>query len=367
MKAVQLTAPKAAAFEIIDAEQPRPGHGEVLIRVLAAAICGTDRHIYDWAESIRDMITPPLIPGHEFCGEVAELGPGVPPTLVVGDYVSAEMHLVCGVCLQCHTGNGHVCSETRIVGIHCDGAFAEYVKVPASNVIKLDRERIPLKIGAFLDALGNAVHTVFKVPVSGKRVAVLGYGSIGAMTAAVAHFCGAAAIYITDVNEYALDRANSWIGQIKQAGRHAGLPVRALSVAGEQRESSLAQIQQDGGVDVALELSGAPSAINDAMKITRNGGDVVLLGLPRSNDVTLTNYKGDLIFRGLSLHGVIGRKMYETWHQMLALLEAGLDVSHVVSLQIPLVDFKSGMETFSAGQCQKVVLYPNGVPDQEVN
>ncbi len=359
MKAVQLTEPKAGAFQIIDTERPRPQQGEVLIKVKATAICGTDKHIYNWDASIREMITPPLIPGHEFCGEIVELGPGVPPVLSIGDYVSAEMHLVCGSCRQCQTGNAHICSNTEIYGIHRDGAFAEYVRLPASNVIRLDRKRIPPKIGAFLDALGNAVHTVFKTPVAGKKVAVMGYGSIGAMTAAVAHFCGASSIYITDVNEYALERARSWAG-----GLHSGGRIEVLSVLGDAREESLHTLQQDGGVDVALEISGAPPAINDALKITRNGGDVILLGLPKSQDVTLANYQGDLIFRGLTLHGVIGRKMYETWFQMLALLEAGLDVSHVVSLQLPLVEFNSGMQTFSAGQCQKVVLYPNGMPEE---
>lgn len=360
MKAVMKTAAAARSIEVVeDAERPVAGPGEVVIRVKATAICGTDKHIYDWDESLADMVAPPYIPGHEFCGEVFELGPGVPARLAVGDYVSAEMHVISENTRQTRTGNGHVCPETRIIGIHENGCFAEFVKVPASNVIALDRKTIPIQVGAFLDALGNAVHTVFKCPVAAKKVAILGYGPIGAMCAAVAQFCGASAIYITDVNELALDRARRWADGVKRAG--GGAVIEALSVRREDREESLWRIQKEtgGGVDVAMEISGAPPAINDALKITANGGDVVLLGLPGSKSVTLDNYKGDLIFRGLTLHGIIGRKMYETWYQMLGLLGAGLQVGHIANLELPLEQFEDGMARFAAGEAQKVVLYPD--------
>ncbi|MBI4617438.1 MAG: alcohol dehydrogenase catalytic domain-containing protein [Planctomycetes bacterium] len=344
-----------------DRPVPVPGPGEVLIRVLAAGICGTDRHIYNWDESMRDMVRPPLVPGHEFCGEVAEVGRDVPASVAVGDYVSAEMHVVCGSCYQCRTGQGHTCHNTLIYGIHRDGAFAEYVRVPATNVIRLDRDRVPVSIGAFLDALGNAVHTVLRVPVAGKSVCITGYGPIGAMAAAVAHFCGAGRIHITDVNPYSLAKAREWKTRIEKA--RAGHPfVHIHDVGPATREEAIWRIQKENGdgVDVVLEMSGSPVAVNDALKVVRSGGDVVLLGLPRSSKMTLENYKGDLVMRGVTMHGIIGRRMYETWYRMLAMIEAGLDVSHVVTHEVPLSGFVEAMGSLNRGEGMKVVLYPGG-------
>ena len=362
MQAILLSEPAPASMRVVEnAPTPAPGAGEVLIRVLAAGICGTDRHIYNWDESIRDMISPPLIPGHEFCGEIAELGRDVPAGLAVGDFVSAEMHVVCGACFQCRSGDAHICHNTLIYGIHRDGAFAEYVRVPAANIIQLDRDRIPPKIGAFLDALGNAVHSCMKVSLAGRSVAVFGYGPIGAMSAAVAHFCGASRIEICDVNPYALEKAREWKTRIDVA-RGRSVPIRVHDVGTDGREESLWSIEREthGGVDVVLEMSGAPPAINDGLKIVRSGGDVILLGLPGSNRVALDNYKGDLVMRGISLHGIIGRRMYETWYQMLAMLEAGLDIDHVVTHEIPLSGFVDAMERLNRGEGMKVVVYPHG-------
>lgn len=363
MKAVIKEFPRKGGCRVVDDRpRPTPGAGEVLVRVKATAICGTDKHIYNWDESMAKAVAPlPYVPGHEFCGEISALGPGV-QGWHVGEYVSAEMHVVSPDSRQTRTGNGHVCPKTRILGIHADGCFAEYVVVPASNVIRLDRKRVPLNVGAFLDALGNAVHTCFRVPLAGKRVLVLGYGPIGAMCAAIAHFVGAQTIYITDVQAPALERAEKWAhGARALAGKSRDIPITVLSTRGSDREQTVARIRSEtnGGVDVALEISGHPNAINDGLSATDHGGDVVLLGIPSSQAITLEHYQKDLIFRGLTLHGIIGRRMYETWHQMLGLLGAGLRVEHIADLTVPLDGFEDAMAKFSASACQKAVLYPD--------
>ncbi len=362
MQAVVLDRPAPASMRVTtDRSTPSPGAGEVLIRVLGAGICGTDRHIYNWDESLREMITLPLVPGHEFCGEIAEVGRDVPAGVAVGDYVSAEMHVVCGTCYQCRTGSGHTCHNTLIYGVHRDGAFADYVRVPATNVIRLDRDRVPVRIGAFLDALGNAVHTALAVPIAGRTVSVMGFGPIGAMSAAVAQFCGAGRIYIADVNPYSLEKAREWKRKVEKGLPRGVSPIRILDVSAATREESIWTIQKEtaGGVDVALEMSGAPPGINDAFKMTRSGGDVVLLGLPKTNKVALEGYKGDLVMRGITAHGIIGRRMYDTWYRMLAMLDAGLDVDHVITHEVPLGSFVEAMETLNRGEGMKIVVYPN--------
>src|SRR5438874_1582776 len=236
---------------------PRPGPGEVLIRVLATAVCGSDRHIYKWDESMATIVKPPRIYGHEFCGEIVRFGPeSERQDLRAGLYVSAEMHVTCGHCRPCRTGQRHICENTRILGVHEDGCFAQYVVVPAYNVIPLDRHIVPPKVGAFLDALGNAVHTTQVVDLSGTSVAILGFGPIGAFCAEIARISGASAIAITDVNEHAIAEANRWAKSRGAANvsaidlRNASEPARALRDA------------LGGGADVVLELSGAEPSIN---------------------------------------------------------------------------------------------------------
>src|SRR5258705_5383747 len=211
VKSAPLDGP--AGTEVTECPVPKPGPGEVLIRVAATAICGTDKHIYHWDPSIQPSVIPPRIYGHEFCGFVEELGPGAERShegaLHVGDYVSAEMHIICGECPQCRSGNGHICIRTKIYGLHEDGAFAEFVKVPASNVIKLGAF-VPLRTGAFLDALGNAVHCTQVVDLAGKSVAITGFGPIGAMAAAICEHSGASVVIVTDVSDKALETARRW-------------------------------------------------------------------------------------------------------------------------------------------------------------
>lgn len=345
--------------EVREVPVPEPGAGEVLLEVVATAICGTDRHIYNWDPSIHRAVVPPRVYGHEFCGKVRRLGSDLARRdLALGDYVSCEMHVVCGDCFQCRTGQGHICKNTRILGLHGDGCFAQYVKVPASNVIRLDAS-LPPKIGAFLDALGNAVHTTQVVDLSGRSVAVLGYGPIGAMCASIAEVSGASLIYITDVSPHALGVADAWRERRKLGN------VRTVNVAKVAEAELLERVRAEtgGGVDVVLELSGAESAINLGLEMAKNGGILSLLGLPKGHELTIQNYTKNVIFKGLTLKGIIGRQMYSTWYKMLDLLRAGLDVDYVVSREMEGLDgFHEALELLNGNQALKVVFYPNGKP-----
>lgn len=360
MTAVVKTRPEGgeAATAVMDVEVPEIGPEEVLLRVRATSICGSDRHIYHWDPPIRKSFQPPRIYGHEFCGEVAELGRNAGrPDLAPGDTASAEMHVTCGTCYLCRTGQGHVCARTRILGFHDHGCFAEYVKVPAGNVIKLDPGIVPLKVGSFLDALGNAVHCLEDERVAGERVAILGYGPIGAMAAAIAEHMAAAELYVLDVSELALQQARAW-------ARSRGVEnVHVLSSAGGAAAGGVEEVLERtcGGVDLVLEMSGAEAAINAGLGMLRNGGRMALLGIPSRKEVAFTDYTHDLIFKGLTLKAIIGRRMFSTWHRMLALLESGLDVSFIVSREFPSLErFLEGMEIFDRHEALKVVFYPDG-------
>ncbi len=360
MQAVLKSAPADGVdgTTIVDRPTPEPGNGEVLIRVGAAAICGTDKHIYHWDPSIQNVMTPPRIYGHEFCGFVERLGPGLEQSeLRPGMFVSAEMHVVCGECAQCRSGNGHICVRTKIYGIHEDGSFADFVKVPATNVIPLDQRYVPLEVGAFLDALGNAVHSTQLVDLAGKDVAITGFGPIGAMCAAIAQFCAARSITVIDVSDAALESAKKW-GRDTQVRRLHTFNSRSQS--GEEIKAQL-KSDTDGGVDVLLEMSGAPSAINLGLDLTKMGGFVSLLGLPAGHAVTIDNYTSNIIFKGLTIQGVIGRRMYSTWQRMLSLLASGMDVSWIVQAQYDgLQQFHEGMSKFERHEALKVIFFPEG-------
>ncbi|MBA2565503.1 MAG: alcohol dehydrogenase catalytic domain-containing protein [Gemmatimonadetes bacterium] len=351
-------SPGEAGTAVTDRALPEIGPDEVLLRVRATSICGSDRHIFHWDPPIRKTIQPPRVYGHEFCGEVAEVGRNASrPDLRPGDAASAEMHVTCGTCYLCRTGRGHVCARTKILGFHEDGCFAEYVKVPAGNVIRLDTAIAPLRVGAFLDALGNAVHTIEDERISGDRVAILGYGPIGAMAAALAHHLSAAEIYVLDVSDRALAQARAW------AESKAATNVRVLSTSGEAAASALQEVLErtGGGVDLVLEMSGAESAINMGLKMLRHGGRMSLLGIPSRRELTLADYTHDLIFKGVTLNAIIGRRMFSTWHRMLSLLESGLDVGFVVTREFPSLDhFHEGMALFDSHEALKVVFYPDG-------
>jgi len=350
--------PGPSATEIRQVPVPQPGQAEVLLKVLATAVCGTDKHIYQWDPSMSGIVQPPRIYGHEFCGEIVAFGPGGKrPHLEIGMYASAEMHVTCGHCRPCRTGQRHICENTRILGVHGDGCFAQYVVVPAYNVVPLDREAVPIRVGAFLDALGNAVHTTQVADLSGRSVAVLGYGPIGAMCAEIARVSGASHIAITEVNAQAAAHAREW-------ARSRGLPHVSVIELGRTKDpvGSLRDAT-GGGADVVLELSGAESSINLGLAAARRGATISLLGLPREKSVTIHDYTNDFIFKGLVLHAVIGRRIFETWIKMLDLLRAGLSVEHLVTNEFEgLEDFHEAMALLDDRRAMKVVFYPNGKP-----
>lgn len=359
VKSAPLDGP--AGTEVRDCPIPRPGPGEVLIRVAAAAICGTDKHIYHWDPSIQASVAPPRIYGHEFCGFIEEIGEGAARshegTLRTGDYVSAEMHIICGECFHCRSGNGHICTRTQIYGLHEDGAFAEFVKVPASNVIKLPAY-VPLRVGAFLDALGNAVHTTQIVDLAGKSVAITGFGPIGAMSAAIAEHSGASVVIVTDVSDHALETARRWAASRNFANMHA-FNVRTTDP--REVKKAIDAITDGVGVDVVCEMSGSSAAINFGLDIVRMGGTLSLLGLPAGHAVTIDDYTRNVIFKGVSMHGIIGRRMYSTWQRMLALLRSGLDVEWVVQATFDsLHEFHDGIARFDRHEALKVVFFPEG-------
>jgi threonine 3-dehydrogenase len=346
------------ATEVREVPVPTPGQAEVLIKVLATAVCGSDKHIYQWDPSMAGMVRVPRIYGHEFCGEIVAFGPGGRrPHLAEAQYVSAEMHVTCGHCRPCRTGQRHICENTRILGVHGDGCFAQYVKVPAFNVVPLERDVVPVKVGAFLDALGNAVHTTQVADLSGKSVAVLGYGPIGAMCAEIARISGAARIAITEVNAHAASHARRWAASRGLDNVTVLELTRTKDPAGSLREAL------GGGADVVLELSGAEPSINLGLAAARRGATISLLGLPRQKAVTIHDYTNDLIFKGLTLHAIIGRRIFETWIKMLDLLRAGLQVEDLVTNEFDGLDrFHEAMDLLEDRRAMKVVFYPNGRP-----
>jgi len=352
MKGVQLTSPGQYRLRT-DLPVPEPGPDEVRLKVAAAGICGTDVHICSGDPSMNSLIAPPVVLGHEFCGHVDKLGADVDATrLPLGTYASAEMHEICGECPACRAGAYHACATARIRGINLDGAFAEYVVVSAGNVVVLPAD-LPIQVAAILDPLGNAVHTVMKVPVQGQSVAIIGFGPIGAMCGEIATFVGARHVFVVDVADQALARARAWT--IRR-----GLTDRVTVVDGRELPVEAIVDATKGGVDVALEISGHPTGINNAIAMTRPAGHVVNLGLPKGESVAIERFSKNFIFKGLTMHAVIGREMFRTWDRMLELLRNGLDVSHLVTAEMPIEEFATGVERFGSGQEQKVVLYPSG-------
>ncbi len=351
MKAILKTSPEKGLTFTQDAPLPqvKTAH-DVLIKVKATAICGTDVDIYKSdADLIRRMSKAfPVITGHEFCGEVVEVGKSV-KRIQVGDYVSAEMHLICGECYNCRTGNGHVCINTVIKGIDDHGCFAEYVVVPAGNVVKLPAD-LPEEVAAFLDAVGNAVHTASVVDVVAKSVAILGAGPMGIMAAKICKLSGAREVLVTDINDTLLRVA---------LANGADAAFNVSSEAG--RKEFLDACRRDltrGGVDVALEMSGHPAAYNDLFTAVRMGGEIALLGLPR-HPLTV-NFNKDIIFKGLKIHGVIGRKIFDTWYRMLGLIQAGLGdtLKQIVTHRLPLSEYQLGFDLKLKGEGLKVVFKP---------
>ncbi len=336
-------AKAAHGIEIREVPIPTPGPGEVLVRVQAASVCGTDLHIYNWDPWAKGRIHPPLIPGHEFSGAVAGVGRGV-SSVKEGGLVSAEMHVACGKCLQCRTGQAHICQHVRILGVDADGAFAGYAIIPETNIWKLSAS-IPHDYASLLDPLGNAVHTVLAGPIAATTVAVTGCGAIGLFSIAVAKACGASQVFAIEVNAHR-----------RKVAAEMGAD-QTFDPATEHVEQKILEATGGTGVDVLLEMSGHPEAMRLGFAVLRTGGRASLLGIP-SRPFEL-DFAKDIIFKGALVQGINGRKMFETWFQMEALLATGkLNLEPAITHRLKLSEFHKAMELLQSGEAIKVVMKP---------
>jgi threonine 3-dehydrogenase len=318
---------------------PEPGIGEVLIKIHKTAICGTDVHIYNWDPWSQQHIKPPMVIGHEYVGEIAKLGPGV-HDYRIGQLVSGEGHIVCGHCRNCRAGNGHWCKFTKGVGVDRDGAFAEYLCIPETNVIAISKN-ISEDIISFFDAYGNATHTATMFDVVGEDVLITGAGPIGMMAVGICKQNGARRIIITDVNDYRLAIA-------KKMGASQTVNLKYQNLEEAMRNQDMVE-----GFDVGLEMSGNGAALNQLLKSMRNGGKVALLGIAGPGTVIDWN---DVIFKGLTLQGIYGRKMYETWYKMIAMIEAGLDLNPIITHRFHYTEYEKGFAAMNGGESGKVIL-----------
>ncbi len=322
-----------------DVEKPKVGINDVLIRVHRTGICGTDLHIFQWDDWAQKTIKVPTVIGHEFVGEIAEVGSNV-ADFYPGDIVSGEGHVTCGRCRNCLAGRRHLCAHTQGVGVNRAGAFAEYIALPMANIWR-HHPSVDLDIAAIFDPFGNAVHTALSFPVLGEDVLVTGAGPIGLMGAAVARHAGARYVVITDVNPFRLELA-------KKMG---------VTVALNLRERTLPQVQKQLGMlegfDVGLEMSGNGDALRDMLDNMSHGAKIALLGIPKRATVVDLN---PIIFKLLTIKGIYGREMYETWYKMTIMLQCGLDISPVITHRFPCEEFIKGFEAMGTGECAKVIL-----------
>lgn len=318
---------------------PEYGVNDVLIKIEKTAICGTDIHIYNWDAWAQATIPVPMTVGHEFYGVITEVGSEV-KALSVGQRVSGEGHLTCGHCRNCRAGRRHLCRNTLGVGVNRPGCFAEYLSMPASNVIVLPDD-ITAEQASILDPFGNATHCVLAFPLAGEDVLITGAGPIGIMAVATAKHVGARHVVITDVNEYRLDLA-----------RKMGA-TRAVNVKNESLVDAMGELGMTEGFDVGLEMSGNPQAFNDMVKMMNHGGHIAVLGIPPEETALDWN---QVIFKGLVIKGIYGREMFETWYKMIAMLQSGLNISPVVTHRFAVDDYQEAFETMASGQSGKVIL-----------
>jgi threonine 3-dehydrogenase len=322
---------------------PKPGQGEILVKIRASSICGTDVHIYTWDPWAQGRIKTPLIFGHEFAGDVVEVGSGV-SSVKVGDFVSAETHIVCNSCMQCRTGKAHVCQSCEIIGVDRQGCFAEYIVIPAGNAWQNPMDMDPA-IAALQEPLGNAVHTVFAGAITAKTVLVTGCGPIGVLAAGVARAVGATRVIAADLNAYRLELAKS-LGA-----------TDIINCAETDLVQGVEALLGKDGVDVVLEMSGASSAITQGLHLVKNGGRMSILGIP-SHPVELDITK-DIVFKGVTVNGITGRAMYDTWYTTRGLLESGaLNVEPLITHRFKLEEFEKAFEVMISGNSGKVVLIP---------
>jgi threonine 3-dehydrogenase len=340
MRAAMMTAPKSGSLEVTDVPVPEVGPRDVLIRVKMASICGTDLHIYKWDPFVASRLSTPLTLGHEFCGVVEKVGDKVKGTKP-GEYVSAEGHFFCDRCVQCRRDQRHICQNLKVLGVDVNGAFAEEVVIPVQNVVKNDAD-LKEEYASIQDPLGNAVHTVFEGDCSGLNVAVIGAGPIGLMATAVLRKIGASKVFVIEgKNSYRLEIAK------KLGADHALL-------AGPKAEQTVLDATESVGVDEVLEMSGNENGLRSALRIVRAGGGIELLGLyPAEIPVDMSN---GVVLKGITLRGIHGRKIFDTWHKMAGLLRSGLNLDPVITHRFKLEEVHKGFEAMESGQCAKVVL-----------
>jgi threonine 3-dehydrogenase len=322
-----------------EAPEPEVGHNDLLIKIHKTAICGTDMHIYHWDQWAQKTIPVPMIVGHEYVGEVTAMGQEV-RGFKLGDRVSGEGHITCSHCRNCRAGRRHLCRNTTGVGVDRQGAFAEYLVIPAFNAFKIP-DNIASDLAAIFDPFGNAVHTALSFDLVGEDVLITGAGPIGIMAAAVARHVGARNVVITDVNSYRLALA------LKMGA------TRAVNVGDSKLQDVMQELGMTEGFDVGLEMSGAPLAFADMLANMNNGGKIAMLGIPPSE---LAIDWSQVIFKGLMIKGIYGREMFETWYKMASLIQSGLDLSPIITHQFAVDDFQLGFDTMSSGLSGKVIL-----------
>lgn len=332
-------AKKEPGIWMADVPVPEYGVNDVLIKIIKTAICGTDIHIYKWDEWAQATIPVPMTVGHEFFGEIVAIGTEV-RGLALGQRVSGEGHLTCGFCRNCRAGKRHLCRNTLGVGVNRPGCFAEYLSIPASNVIVLP-DNISANEAAILDPLGNAAHCALAFNMVGEDVLITGAGPIGIMAVSIAKHIGARHVVITDVNEYRLELA-------KKMGA-----TRAVNIAHEQLDDVVEELGMLEGFDVGLEMSGNPAALNELIRSMNHGAHVALLGIPPKNTAIDWN---QVIFKGLVIKGIYGREMFETWYKMIAMLQGGLTIDPVITHHFPVEQYEQAFEIMASGQSGKVIL-----------
>lgn len=322
-----------------DAEMPELGHNDIKIKIRKTAICGTDMHIYNWDEWAQNTIPVPMTVGHEYVGEIVEIGQEV-KGFEIGDRVSGEGHITCGHCRNCRAGRVHLCRNTTGVGVDRTGAFAEYLVIPAFNAFKIP-DNISDDLASIFDPFGNAVHTALSFDLVGEDVLITGAGPIGIMAAAVAKHVGARHVVITDVNPYRLALAEK-MGATK-----------AVNVATTDLKDVMNELGMTEGFDVGLEMSGVPSAFSSMLDNMNHGGKIAMLGIPPGDMAVDWN---QVIFKGLVIKGIYGREMFETWYKMASLIQSGLDISPIITHHYHVDDFQQGFDTMGSGQSGKVIL-----------
>src|ERR1700742_4343713 len=330
---------RAPGLTMTQVEKPEVGHNDVMIRITRTAICGTDIHIWNWDEWAQKTIPVPMHVGHEYVGEIVEMGQEV-RGFAIGDRVSGEGHITCGFCRNCRAGRRHLCRNTVGVGVDREGAFPEFLVIPAFNAFKIPPD-ISDDLAAIFDPFGNATHTALTYNLVGEDVLITGAGPIGVMAAAIARFVGARNVVITDVNDYRLDLA-----------RKLGA-TRAVNVTRESLDDTMKDLKMQEGFDVGLEMSGNPAAFREMLRTMHHGGSIAILGIPPDDTAIDWN---QVIFKGLTLKGIYGREMFETWYKMSALLQSGLNIDPIITHHFPVQEFRQGFETMGSGKSGKVIL-----------